>query len=101
MAKLSSIQKNIRRQNMVKIYLQRRQKLNKIIHNRILPDEERYQAMLKLGELPRNSSQTRIRNRCSITGRSRGYYRKFKISRIALRDLASLGMIPGMTKASW
>ena len=101
MAKLSSIQKNIRRQNMVKQYLQRRQKLNTIVHNRALSDEQRYQATLKLGELPRNSSQTRVRNRCSITGRSRGYYRKFKISRIALRDLASLGMIPGMTKASW
>ena len=101
MAKLSSIEKNIRRQKMVKTYLQRRQKLNEIIHDRTRPDKERYQATGKLGELPRNSSQTRVRNRCSITGRSRGYYRKFKMSRIALRDFASLGMIPGMTKASW
>lgn len=101
MAKLSSIQKNIRRQNMVKQFSQRRQNLSKIIHDRTLSTEDRFQASLKLSELPRNSSQTRVRNRCSITGRSRGYYRKFKISRIALRDLASTGMIPGMIKASW
>lgn len=101
MAKLSSIQKNLRRQEMVKQFSQRRQKLNIIIHDRSISSEERFHATLKLAELPRNSSNIRIRNRCSITGRSRGYYRKFKISRIALRDLASIGMIPGMTKASW
>lgn len=101
MAKLSSVQKNIRRQNMVKQFSQRREKLNTIIHDRSVSSEERFHATLKLAELPRNSSHIRVRNRCSITGRSRGYYRKFKISRIALRDLASIGMIPGMTKASW
>ncbi len=101
MAKLSSIQKNIYRQTLVKQFTSRRQKLNEIIHDRSISLEDRFQATLKLAELPRNGAQNRVRNRCTITGRPRAYYRKFKISRIALRDLASLGLIPGMTKSSW
>ena len=81
--------------------LKKRENLKKIIKNKKLPLTERFEAQLKLAKIPRNSSKTRIRNRCEITGRPRGVYRKLKISRIALRDLASKGKIPGMTKSSW
>ena len=86
---------------MAKKFLKKRQELKKIINNRKLPLEERFKAQLKLAKLPKNSARTRIRNRCEITGRPHGVYRKLRISRIALRDLASKGKIPGMTKSSW
>ena len=101
MAKTSSIQRNLKRIKLVKKFLKKRENLKKIIKNKKLPLEERFAAQLKLAKLPRNSSKVRIRNRCEITGRPHGVYRKLKISRIALRDLASKGKIPGMTKSSW
>ena len=101
MAKTSSIQRNLKRIRLVKKFLKKREDLNKIIKNKKLPLEERFAAQLKLAKIPRNSAKVRIRNRCEITGRPRGVYRKLKISRIALRDLASKGKIPGMTKSSW
>ena len=101
MAKTSSIQRNLKRIKLTKKFLKKREDLKKIIKNRKLPLEERFAAQLKLAKIPRNSSKTRIRNRCEISGRPHGVYRKLKISRIALRDLASKGKIPGMTKSSW
>jgi small subunit ribosomal protein S14 len=101
MAKTSSVNKNKRRAQMVKRMAPKRARLKAIADDRSLPPEERFAARLKLAELPRNSSATRIRNRCELTGRPRGYYRKFKLSRIALRELASAGHIPGMVKSSW
>jgi small subunit ribosomal protein S14 len=101
MAKKSSIEKNKKRERLAKQYLARRNRLKAIADNEDLPMEERFAARLKLAELPRNSSKVRIRNRCEITGRPRAVYRKFKLSRIALRDLASTGQIPGMVKSSW
>ena len=101
MAKTSAIQRNLKRIKMSKKFLNKRNKLKKIIKNRKLPLTERFEAQLKLAKLPRNSAKTRIRNRCEITGRPHGVYRKLRISRIALRDLASKGKIPGMTKSSW
>ena len=101
MAKTSSIQKNLKRIRLVKKFARKREDLKKIIKNKKLPLTERFEAQLKLAKIPRNSSKTRIRNRCEITGRPHGVYRKLKISRIALRDLASKGKIPGMTKSSW
>jgi small subunit ribosomal protein S14 len=101
MAKKSSIEKNNRRRRLVKQYAGRRARLKQITENLSLPVEERFAAQLKLAELPRNSSPTRIRNRCELTGRPRGYYRKLRMSRIALRELSSQGQIPGMTKSSW
>ena len=101
MAKTSSIQRNLKVIRLVNKFLKRREKLKKIIKNKKLPLDERFNAQLKLSKLPRNSAKIRIRNRCEITGRSRGVYRKLKISRIALRELASQGKIPGMTKSSW
>ena len=101
MAKTSSIQRNLKRIRLVKKFLKKRENLKKIIKNRKLPLEDRFAAQLKLAKIPKNSSKTRIRNRCEITGRPHGYYRKLKISRIALRDLALQGKIPGMTKSSW
>jgi small subunit ribosomal protein S14 len=101
MAKTSSIEKNNRRIRLVKKYSGKRARLKAIAENRDLPMEERFQAHLKLAKLPRNSSPTRVRNRCEISGRARGYYRKVKMSRIAMRDLASAGKIPGMVKSSW
>mgnify|MGYP001285594727 FL=1 len=101
MAKTSSIQRNLKRIKLTKKFLKKREDLKKIIKNKKLPLEDRFAAQLKLAKIPRNSSKTRIRNRCEITGRPRGVYRKLKISRIALRDLASKGKIPGMTKSSW
>ena len=101
MAKTSMIQRNLKRIKLVKKFLKKRESLKKIIKNKKLPLEERFAAQLKLAKIPRNSSKVRIRNRCEITGRPHGVYRKLKISRIALRDLASQGKIPGMTKSSW
>jgi small subunit ribosomal protein S14 len=101
MAKTSMIQRNLKRIKLVKKFLKKRESLKKIIKNKKLPLEERFAAQLKLAKIPRNSSKVRIRNRCEITGRPHGVYRKLKISRIALRDLASNGKIPGMTKSSW
>ena len=101
MAKTSSIQRNLKRIRLAKKFLKKRENLKKIIKNRKLPLEDRFAAQLKLAKIPKNSSKTRIRNRCEITGRPHGFYRKLKISRIALRDLASKGKIPGMTKSSW
>lgn len=101
MAKLSSIEKNKRRAKLVVRFAARRAKLKAIAVNQTLTPEERFQARLKLAVLPRNSSPCRVRNRCLLTGRPRGNYRKLKMSRIALRDLASSGKIPGMVKASW
>ena len=101
MAKTSSIQRNLKRIRLVKKFLKKREDLKKIIKNKKLPLEERFAAQLKLAKMPRNSAKVRIRNRCEITGRPRGVYRKLKISRIALRELASKGKIPGMTKSSW
>jgi small subunit ribosomal protein S14 len=101
MAKTSSIERNKKRQRLVKQYAARRAKLHAAALDEALPLEERYAARLKLAQLPRNSSATRIRNRCELTGRPRAFYRKLKLSRIALRDLASKGQIPGMVKSSW
>jgi small subunit ribosomal protein S14 len=101
MAKKSSIEKNKKRERLAKQYSAKRARLKAIADNDSLPMEERFTARLKLAELPRNSSKVRIRNRCELSGRPRGVYRKFKLSRIALRALASTGQIPGMVKASW
>ena len=101
MAKKSSIEKNNRRRKMTKQFASRRAKLKAITYDKSLPMEERFAATLKLAELPRNSSATRIRNRCELTGRPRAYYRKHKLSRIALRELGSKGLIPGLVKSSW
>ena len=101
MAKTSAIQRNLKRIRLEKKFAKKRKKLKDIIRNKKLPLTERFEAQLKLAKLPRNSSKTRIRNRCEITGRPHGVYRKLKISRIALRELASSGKIPGMVKASW
>ncbi len=101
MAKKSSIEKNKHRERLTKKYAVRRAKLKAIANDMARPAEERFAARLKLAELPRNGSAVRIRNRCAMTGRARSYYRKFKLSRIALRDLASNGQIPGMVKSSW
>jgi len=101
MAKKSSIQKNLKRIKMVKKYQKKRAMLKKIINNKKLELSERFAAQLKLDKLPKNSSKVRIRNRCGISGRPHGYYRKLKISRIALRDMASAGKIPGIIKSSW
>jgi len=101
MAKKSAIEKNKTRQKLVKKNGARRARLKAIACDRSLPPEERFAARLKLAELPRNSSPNRLRNRCVASGRPRAFYRKFKLSRIALRELASSGQIPGMVKASW
>jgi small subunit ribosomal protein S14 len=101
MAKTSSVDKNRKRTALVKRLAPKRARLKAIADDRDLPPEERFAARLKLAELPRNSSRVRIRNRCELSGRPRGVYRKFKLSRIALRDLASAGQIPGMVKSSW
>jgi small subunit ribosomal protein S14 len=100
-AKLSSINKNNRRAKMIKQQANKRAELKKIIMNRELPFEERFAAQMKIAKLPRNGSSVRHRNRCELTGRARGTYRKFKLSRIKLRELGSFGRIPGLTKASW
>ncbi|MGB9367440.1 MAG: 30S ribosomal protein S14 [Xanthobacteraceae bacterium] len=101
MAKTSSIEKNKRRAKLAKQYGPRRAKLRAIARDKNASMEERFAATLKLAELPRNSAKIRVRNRCEITGRPRAYYRKLKMSRIALRELGSKGMIPGLVKSSW
>lgn len=101
MAKTGSIERNNKRKRMAKQYAAKRERLKKIALDDTLPLEERFAARLKLAELPRNASPTRIRNRCELTGRPRAFYRKLKMSRIALRQLASQGQIPGMVKSSW
>ena len=101
MAKTSSVEKNNRRAKLVKRFAGRRAKLKAMAVDDKLTPEERFGARLKLADLPRNSSPTRVRNRCELTGRPRAVYRKFKLSRIALRQLASLGMLPGVVKSSW
>jgi small subunit ribosomal protein S14 len=101
MAKTSAIQKNKRRERLVKQYANKRAALKAIAKDPSLSPEDQFAARLKLAEMPRNSSRTRVRNRCEMSGRPRAFYRKFKLSRIALRDLASNGQIPGMTKSSW
>jgi small subunit ribosomal protein S14 len=101
MAKTSSVEKNNRRKRMAKQFAGKRARLKAIAQNKELPMEERFTAQLKLAQLPRNSSPNRVRNRCEVTGRPRAYYRKIKMSRLALRELANLGLIPGMTKSSW
>jgi len=101
MAKTSAIQRNLKRIKLAKKFLKKRNELKKIISDKKLPLDERFKAQLKLSKLPKNSAKTRIRNRCEITGRPHGVYRKLRISRIALRELASKGRIPGMTKSSW
>ncbi len=101
MAKKSAVEKNKRRRKLVDQYAAKRAELKAISKDESLPLEERFRARLKLAELPRNSSKTRIRNRCEITGRPRGFYRKLKMSRVALRELGGQGRIPGMVKSSW
>ena len=101
MAKTSSIEKNNRRRRLAEQYKSKRNKLRAIAKDKKVAVEERFAARIKLAELPRNSSPTRIRNRCEMTGRARSFYRKMKLSRIKLRDLASQGLIPGMVKSSW
>ena len=101
MAKQSSVNKNNRRRKMAAQYAGKRAKLKEIAGDLKRPAEERFAAQLKLAQLPRNSSATRIRNRCEMTGRARGYYRKLRVCRNMLRELASQGLIPGMIKSSW
>ena len=101
MAKTSAVEKNKRRRKLVANQAGKRAALKATIMNQSLPIEERFKATLKLAEMPRNGSKTRIRNRCEVTGRPRAYYRKLKMSRIALRELGSNGQIPGLVKSSW
>jgi len=101
MAKLSSINKNERRKKLVKKYAGRYAKLKAIANDKSLDETERLIARLKLAEIPRNGNPTRIRNRCELTGRPRAYYRKFRLCRVQLRELANKGLIPGVTKSSW
>jgi small subunit ribosomal protein S14 len=101
MAKLSQINRNKKREKMVAQYAAKRAALKAKAEDRNTPAEERFAARLKLAKMPRNSSKTRVKHRCDLTGRSKGFYRKVKLSRIALRELANFGQIPGMTKASW
>jgi small subunit ribosomal protein S14 len=101
MAKKSAVNRNQRVKKLVKQYATKRQLLKDIANDDSLPLEERFDARLKLAQLPRNSSATRVRNRCEITGRPRAYYRKLRMSRISLRDLGSAGLIPGLVKSSW
>ena len=101
MAKLSSINKNEKRKKLVKAYAGKYARLRAIADDDSKDDGERLIARLKMAQIPRNANPTRVRNRCELTGRSRAYYRKFRLSRIMLRDLANKGMIPGVTKSSW
>ena len=101
MAKTSSVEKNERRRKLVGLKAAKRKALKAVIMNKELPIEERFRAQLKLAAMPRNSAKVRIRNRCEITGRPRAYYRKLKMSRIALRELGNFGKVPGIVKSSW
>ncbi len=101
MAKTGMIERNRKRQKLAKKFASRRAALKAKARDENIPTEERFQARLKLAELPRNSAPNRVRNRCDVSGRPRGYYRKLRMSRIALRELASNGLVPGMVKSSW
>jgi len=101
MAKKSAVQRDLKRRRMAAQQTERRAELKALVMDRTSSPEERFEAALKLAEMPRNGSKVRIHNRCEITGRPRGVYRKFKLGRIKLRDLASRGQIPGMVKSSW
>ncbi len=101
MAKKSMVERNKKRERLSNRYAAKRAELRSVIQDRETSPEDRFQAVMMLAKLPRNGAKNRIRNRCQVTGRSRGYYRKLKMSRIALRQLASFGQIPGMTKSSW
>lgn len=101
MAKVSMVQRDVKRKRLAEKNAERYKKLKSIVMNRELSLEERFEAQIELNKLPRNSSRVRYRNRCQVTGRPRGYYGKFKMSRISLRELASFGQIPGLTKSSW
>ncbi len=101
MAKTSSVNRNEKRRKMSKLAASRRKKLKELITNKQTSMEDRFSAVIKLAQMPRNSAKVRISNRCEVTGRPRSYYRKFRMSRIALRDLANQGLIPGMVKSSW
>lgn len=101
MAKTSAVERNKKRERMADKYAARRAALKAVISDRSVSEEERFEAVMKLAALPRNSARTRIHLRCELTGRPRGNYRKFKLSRVVLRDLASAGQIPGMVKSSW
>lgn len=101
MAKVSAVEKNRRREVMVKRFCTRRARLKAIVMDQKVSLEERFKASIQLAELPRNSAKVRVRNRCEVSGRPRAYYRKLRMSRIALRELGSLGHIPGIVKSSW
>ncbi len=101
MAKKSSIARNVKRVKLSAKYAPKRAALKAIIHDKDLTPEDRFQAQMKLDKLPKNASPVRIHNRCEITGRPKGFYRKFKISRVALRELGNQGLIPGLSKSSW
>ena len=101
MAKKGMVERDLKRRRLAKKYANKRTNLKAIIQDENSSQEDKFRAALKLAELPRNSSPTRIRNRCQVTGRPRGYYRKLKMSRIALRELGSQGKIPGLVKSSW
>jgi len=101
MAKKSTIEKNNRRKALAKSFAAKRSKLKALVMDKTLAPEDRFAAQIKLSEMPRNSNPNRIRNRCELTGRPRAYYRKFKLSRIMLRELGSNGLIPGLVKSSW
>ncbi|WP_455480303.1 30S ribosomal protein S14 [Bartonella sp. B12(2025)] len=101
MAKVSAVEKNKRREMMVKRYAARRARLKAIVMDQKISLEERFKASVQLAGLPRNSAKVRVRNRCEVSGRPRAYYRKLKMSRIALREFGSVGHIPGIVKSSW
>lgn len=101
MAKKGTVETNERRRRLTKKFAAKREALKQVIMNKEGDPEERFEAVLKLAKLPRNGAKIRVRNRCNLTGRPRGYYRKFGLSRIALRDMASEGQVPGVTKSSW
>jgi small subunit ribosomal protein S14 len=101
MSKTSSVYRNLKREKMAEKYANRRLKLKKVAMDKSASPEDRFQATLKLAALPRNSAKIRVRNRCKLTGRSRSYYRKFGLSRVELRNMASFGEIPGLVKSSW
>lgn len=101
MAKKSMVERELKREKLVQKYAAKRAELNEVIHDQERPMEERFKASLKLAKLPRNSSATRLHNRCQLTGRPHAYYRKLKLSRIMLRELGSQGQIPGLVKSSW
>ncbi len=101
MAKKSATEKNLKRQRLAKRFANKRARLKAIVMDRNLAPEERFAAQLKLAEMPRNGAAIRVRNRCEVSGRPRAYYRKFKMSRIALRELGSQGKVPGLVKSSW